>query len=811
MTIFQAANYGTYQSKKSSPNITVEPPGTALNTTETPKATQPVNNPNKKVDENIIGLPNELGQFASFNYIFSLFALSDDEVTNNLYRREDPEIICVRSGGGANILGGLGLTGYDNKFDYFIDNVAIESVIAANAIHKQSNSTSIRFEVFEPYSMGQFPLVLMQSAQKAKGTTDINYLSAPYLLTLEFVGWNDDGELIPRENTRHLRRMIPLYLTNIEFNVTEKGSVYKIQAIPWNEQAGLYDTQKLLSTCTLKGKTVKQMCQSGLYSISSFMNGQQQKVKENSGGEYVPDEYVILFPEIDGDGNVTQKDMFGNETGYEGQKTVTDRAENPADMGGAIRKVNKKKNLNLSDERIQRYLESSLVENADPLDKQVLKSEIQNFEGISIRRSENGEIARIFADDPINNNVIGEAALVASDIDPVKHPFLKPLYAEVTGKPGTFDRNKVIIQDGLAQMDFNTGATIQDMIEEIILMSMYGRGLSEQTPDSMGFYNWFRVELETYPIDNTKSATKGRQANLYVYRVVPYKIHKNRYQPLAASVDYQPIINNVAKSYHYLYTGKNDAVLDFNISYNKAFFVALTQAYDTKAGEQMQFEDSRGGNRSKGNKGLVKGEGVSTSGQRESTINPGPNSGKKGGGQNEKIETAIARDWNDIYLESPVDLLNCDLKIMGDPYFIADSGMGNYHSPPKSVNETQDGTMAYENGEVHVVVNFKAPLDYGFNDATNNTDDGYMNFKDNSLGVKGYSGVYQVITVTNDFNEGQFTQNLKLVRARNQSKEDVQQEPTEKSLVAGNEWITKVETAIDDGTGDARNIYGAYV
>ena len=123
-------------------------------------------------------------------------------------------------------------------------------------------------------------------------------------------------------------------------------------------------------------------------------------------------------------------------------------------------------------------------------------------------------------------------------------------------------------------------------------------------------------------------------------------------------------------------------------------------------------------------------------------------------------------------MNSPVDLVMLDLEIWGDPYYIGDSGMGNYSAAPgPSFNITSDGSMDYQNGEVDIEINFRTPLDYGAGN--------WMDFP--SVGtspVGAFSGVYNVITCTNSFSGGTFTQQLKLIRRRNQPGEDTKVEAT---------------------------------
>jgi len=126
-------------------------------------------------------------------------------------------------------------------------------------------------------------------------------------------------------------------------------------------------------------------------------------------------------------------------------------------------------------------------------------------------------------------------------------------------------------------------------------------------------------------------------------------------------------------------------------------------------------------------------------------------------------ESRVARDFNEALMNSPVDLVAVDLTILGDPYYIADSGMGNYNAlqVPGILNITGDGSMNYQNGEVDIEINFRTPLDYGPN--------GYMDFPGGGTApVSEFSGLYQVLFVRNEFSNGNFTQTLQTIRRARQ-------------------------------------------
>ena len=87
---------------------------------------------------------------------------------------------------------------------------------------------------------------------------------------------------------------------------------------------------------------------------------------------------------------------------------------------------------------------------------------------------------------------------------------------------------------------------------------------------------------------------------------------------------------------------------------------------------------------------------------------------------------------------------------------------------------SQDGTIEYQRSEVDVIVNFRTPIDY--------KDDGNVLFPEDTIPVDSFSGLYRVTTLTNSFNNGQFTQRLKLLRRPNQP-QDIKQSGTNDKTV----------------------------
>lgn len=723
-------------------------------------------------------LPNELRDFASYNYIFTLGCLNNYELNfpDLTYRKNDPSVLILRSGGGA---GDASSTIYEfrsgKKLEYYIDNVDINSIISANPKTKQTNAVEIDFNVIEPYSMGLFLQTLQTAAFRAGHK---NYLEAPYLLTVDFKGYNVNGKYVNKPN---LKRIFPIKFINIDFEVTEGGSVYNIKCIPWNEQALTNQVQSTKSDIKLFGSTIEELCQSGALSIASLFNAREQKKKKDKE-TVTPDEFVILFPKE----RASSKYQITAENSPDDGATI-----NPGDTQTPERV--------LTNQQKQKIFESipGSQNTTMPAD---FDAELSKLLGIVVKRSSIGESIREFSENPDNINEIGKSKIVTAWTDGGKQPFGTPGFLEVDGRPGVFKRGGLQISENGRELVFKSGTTIQDMIEEMIMLSEYGRKiLSGENIDENGFVNWFKIETNVYNItDYAQVDLTGRSPKIYVYKVVPYKAHISRYAPVSKvspGMDY--IESQAVKEYDYIYTGKNDDILEFKLTFDKAFFTALSNSSgSTKLGVADKKTESIAAANQEPKLKNQSGdeENLSSSGLAETQENVKNYSGNDGGGYNSSIATNIARDFNDAIINSTVDLISANMTILGDPYFIADSGMGNYSADVSQyVNVTSDGTMDYQSSEVDIIVNFRTPLDIG--------KSGYYDFPGTGTAPVGaFSGLYQVIFCRNSFKEGVFTQDLRLIRRKNQTNRDTTSIPTTTLNVAKTE-IEEDTTKVNEGTG----------
>lgn len=329
---------------------------------------------------------------------------------------------------------------------------------------------------------------------------------------------------------------------------------------------------------------------------------------------------------------------------------------------------------------------------------------------------------------------------------------------------GTFKRSKSIIDPQKTEFKFSQGSDIINVINQVILMSEYGRKALDSV-DENGMVDWWRIEPRVIQISNQVNSS-GTHAKNIRYRIIPYKVHVSKLSAPGTSLKGKNNLRRQAlKEYNYIYTGKNLDVLDFDLQFKAGFYTALNadrglESSDTKIGAQSS---TAVGNKPATNKFELQDADLSKVELPNVTLPTGIKTplANRGGGALEDAKSIAARQFMQA-VTSQSDILELDLTILGDPYYLSDSGFGNYSAEQTEyMNMNSDGAMDYQSGEVDVIINFRVPVD-------NNKPGGLYEFPSGTELLKAFSGLFQVLTLESNFSRGKFTQTLNLVRRRNQ-------------------------------------------
>lgn len=263
---------------------------------------------------------NPLNAYRSYTYVFTLAALKKGSLADpNSYRQNEDYFVIAKTGGkgtaglkmptsssisknAEDLLENKSLIENFNKnspgrFDFYINNVNVDTIMAGDERTSMSLATKIEFDVTEPYSMSGFIEALQVSAVAAGYD---QYVNAVYLLKMEFIGYPDADELPNPETVKNSTRYFVFGFTGLEIDVTESGARYRCSGVPFNEK-GFGEPSKLKSNITLKGETVGAI-------LKSFQNGlneaKQSDAASVNGSENKRDQYEIVFPEVNETGIV---------------------------------------------------------------------------------------------------------------------------------------------------------------------------------------------------------------------------------------------------------------------------------------------------------------------------------------------------------------------------------------------------------------------------------------------------------------------------------------------------------------------------
>ena len=655
-------------------------------------------------------LPNPLFNYASYTYALTISVLTVEDYNSpdkTYMKGKRLPIICASAGKDPNNR----VNTVYGKSDFYIDNLEINSLIG-NEKGNNSNATTFSFDVVEPYSMGLFIISVQQAAQKAGHP---NWHDAPFLLTIQFRGNTETGQMANIPNTT---RYIPFTFTKMNSKVTAAGAVYQCEALPYNAPAMGKRYSALKSDVSVSGKTVQEMLQTGEKSLQAALNAKAKQLKDD-GTVKEPDEFVILFPSAVASNNKP--------------------AGNVEEKGSATTPVS-------SSGTTESFLQSIGV----------------------VRNSTTG----LLEQQASGCNAIGRAKMNFSVNNKGDVPFNKE--DKTVDANGNIIRGKNVVKYNESDFRFSQDSDVFNAINQVILASQFPEKTLDPTNITKeGYKGWWRIETQVFiKPSNANLSTTGERPKIIVYRVVPYDVHASK----VASVNVQPpgikeLKKQAVKVYNYIYTGKNVDILRFNIEYSASFYQYMNSD-GFKRNQDAKTKDQESGSAEEQStlKGIAPGSapGKTPGSVPGSLINVVTNTrtDNKGGGGIDSEATRAARLFHDaITRGTDQQLLNMD--IIGDPYYIAQSGQGTYNSKPVSANLNADGTVAYQNGEVDIIVNFRSPTDINQSTGLYNINRGDP---DSSKGtpVLGFSGLYQVVKVRSSFKSGQFTQTIEGLRRRGQ-------------------------------------------
>jgi hypothetical protein len=275
------------------------------------------------------------------------------------------------------------------------------------------------------------------------------------------------------------------------------------------------------------------------------------------------------------------------------------------------------------------------------------------------------------------------------------------------------------------------------------------------------------VYQDNGPLD----AITKKQRSIIHYHIEPYKIHILNFAQPGLHSNIRNFWNDAKrfmarKKYDYIFTGNNTEIMNLDINYNIAYYSSKFKGLQ----QQQNLIDQPTDNNTA--RVFSRDEVV----EKNLPHSAYPGSGKTTNvgfyGSNEQFDAFV-----DAFSNPESDMVNIEMEIRGDPVYLS-ANQFNLMSKPSDLNggvyenknksKTTSDYTAYDSrsksynlnmAEPYVMVNFKAPVDIDLSTGLYKFDQG-----DDVV----FNGLYRVVKIENIFQSGQFTQQLRLIRLKDQ-------------------------------------------
>jgi hypothetical protein len=206
-------------------------------------------------------VPNPLSQFASYSYAWSLWWLDVGDYNNLVGNITDvgpglstplgPNSYVVAEDSGLyptrRLPTQLGL-------NYQIQRVEFDTAVGLNSSSKSSNMITGSMTILEPYGVTWVDSLV---AASYKNNQYQNWMTQPFMLQLDFTGYDDSGAPLAPSLTALYRKRFPIKFTKIGINVGTKGAEYAVSFYPSGHETLYPELSSTPKDFTVTAGTVK--------------------------------------------------------------------------------------------------------------------------------------------------------------------------------------------------------------------------------------------------------------------------------------------------------------------------------------------------------------------------------------------------------------------------------------------------------------------------------------------------------------------------------------------------------------------------
>jgi hypothetical protein len=702
---------------------------------------------------------NPLHDLTSYTYTISMHVLTATEYNDLMINPTGwvPQQTII-GGAGRRDFGGV-----RNEFfyeDFYIDNLSFQTTMAGKGeAIGTSNILELKFTIHEPYGLTFINRLMeiaasdVQLATISGNANQVPWSEMAYLIQIHFYGYDAEGAPADLSN---LTKNIPVNITDIQIRTGSKGSEYQCTAVPFVHKA--YDPD-ILSTPV--GLEAQAKTLSELFSVEG-----QAEIEAKFKADLERDESKRKTDALTAAKAADNKSRDSGTTTPPPVEGKTD--EKKTEDEAAQKRMYKIRSYTsaynawqaslVKNNHSKSYNEIRVVFADEILEKEkIVQPEVQ-----SVKKTPSTD--RGTKEDPQAAQQTARARAGAADAGPKTDMGKFPIAAG--------DFVTAIIDRAMQNSDYwrsQFADTSKDAIEDQIQKKDVIKAWKIQP----------RVEYKEY----------DELAGRWTYITTFYVVVNIRYNRAYRNAPRQ-FPTGWHRRYDYIYTGKNVDILDWQLSFNHGDVVNLVidrGKGQTTAGAQASPDQEK-----KLEQDPEKVKELSEGSANDPDNPAAENKTKPGSGFNPVRYRYISEDakasstgdmrkdsksqiassmFNHLFMEA-ASMSEIKLKIVGDPCFIKQDEI--FYPPDTRITSQQlhagqgafiddGGTIRMEGAPVHARLTFKSPVDV-------DPESGLMRL-DGKFQTMVWSGLYDLITCTNTFNQGKFEQDLVLNRLPDQDED----------------------------------------
>lgn len=670
-------------------------------------------------NEEILPQANILDEYASYSYQLSWYLLNEADykrlIATGQNTGSDTGILggqlLVQSGGKQqnNLTtneSGTSETLNRNRYfslDYYIDSCIIKNVLPGKGNGAASSVTEMKMTIIEPNGISLIDNIKSAVADYA-GIAAWN--SAIYCLVIRFRGYDANGLPVLAGKTNSgggqtdpytvSIKYIPFAIKNIKMQVGSKLTSYEMDAAPLIYNFKFRETTPF--NVEITGGTVKEIL-GGQVATTTNADGtraNQTTVKQPQRNKSVAPRGQT-FPINDSIAN-------NQSAAAPSVDAPSNLAAGPKGTGSTVRGL-----MQMLNEYSQELVKKGTYEIADEYYIEFANPSIANA---TLKKP--GDL------------VIGNT----------------PMFSNETSRKLVDEFGQMVATQ--RNFGITAGQNVRSAIDLVIRNSSFiteqqlkiideKRQIEIDNGPAIGDFSWFKINLRAEP------KGEDRKRNDYAYKFF-YTISLYKVKSLISSWFPRTRFNGVHKSYPYWFTGKNNAVLEYNQNYDNLYHTVLSGS------------------------GSAMLENFTSNYSDIPRFVYQPRSGQSAQGADGAAAEPAANAAD--YLYSPSDLSKVRVKILGDPAWIA---QGEIFRGVTAENFNYkgflaDGTINFDSQQVLFEVVWQRPVDY---DAVgdglmnpNRTDPNSPNNTYTLVRNGRQSYVFYTISITSEFRAGRFEQIL---------------------------------------------------